>query len=321
MSRRVIVTAFLLLSAVAAAADVLSYPNQPIKLVQGFPAGGNVDVLARIMGEEMSQGLGQPVVIEARPGAVGSIAAEMIARSPPDGYRLLFLPSAHAVTAALYKSIKYHAVDDFTWISTVSFYPFVMVARADSKLQSLAGLLQEARANPGRLRYGSTGIGSIHHMTLELLARATGTRFTNIPYRGEGHAITGLLTGDIDFVISTVTVARPQIEAGALRALGVTSKVRWRDLPDVPTFDEAGSPGFEVISWSGLAGPPGLPGPIVERLNAEVRRALAVPAVRQRLEKLGGDPRATTPEEMRALVAGQVALWAKLSREASIEVQ
>jgi tripartite-type tricarboxylate transporter receptor subunit TctC len=176
MSRRVIVTAFLLLSAVAAAADVLSYPNQPIKLVQGFPAGGNVDVLARIMGEEMSQGLGQPVVIEARPGAVGSIAAEMIARSPPDGYRLLFLPSAHAVTAALYKSIKYHAVDDFTWISTVSFYPFVMVARADSKLQSLAGLLQEARANPGRLRYGSTGIGSIHHMTLELLARATGNQ-------------------------------------------------------------------------------------------------------------------------------------------------
>jgi tripartite-type tricarboxylate transporter receptor subunit TctC len=130
-----------------------------------------------------------------------------------------------------------------------------------------------------------------------------------------------LLTGDIDFVISTVTVARPQIESGALRALGVTSKVRWKDFPEVPTFDEAGSPGFEVISWSGFAAPPGLPRPIVDRLNAEVRRALGVASVRQRLESVGGDPRATTPEEMRALVARQVALWAKLSREARIEIQ
>jgi tripartite-type tricarboxylate transporter receptor subunit TctC len=321
MSRRVIVISILMLSALVAVARALDYPSQPIKLLHGFPPGGNVDVLARVMAEEISQGLGQPVIIEAKPGVVGSIAAETIARSVPDGYRLLFVPSAHAVTAALYKSIKYHAVDDFTWISTVSFYPFVMVARTDSKLRSLAALLHEAKANPGRLRYGSTGVGSIHHMTLELLAHATGTRFVNIPYRGEGQAITGLLTGDIDFVISTVTVARPQIESGALRALGVTSKVRWKDFPEVPTFDEAGSPGFEVISWSGFAAPPGLPRPIVDRLNAEVRRALGVASVRQRLESVGGDPRATTPEEMRALVARQVALWAKLSREARIEIQ
>ena len=321
MSKAIAVISFLVLAVFATAVGAQNYPNQPIKLLHGFPPGGNVDVLARIMAEEISKGLGQPVVIEAKPGVVGSIAAETIARSAPDGYKLLFLPSAHAVTAALYKSIKYDAVDDFTWISTVSFYPFVMVTRMDSKIQTLAELLREARAHPGHLRYGSTGIGSIHHMTLELLAHATGTKFVNIPYRGEGQAITGLLTGDIDFVISTVTVARPQIEAGMLRALGVTSKTRWKDLPNVPTFDEAGAPGFEVVSWSGFAAPRGLARAIVDRLNAEVRRALDVPGVRQRLEALGGDPRATTPEEMRALVAGQIALWAKLSRDAGIEVQ
>ncbi|MCC6887517.1 MAG: tripartite tricarboxylate transporter substrate binding protein [Hyphomicrobiales bacterium] len=321
MSKAIAFLSILALTMLTTAAGAQTYPNQPIKLMHGFPAGGNVDVLARIMAEEMAKGLGQPVVIEAKPGVVGSIAAEMIARSAPDGYKLLFLPSAHAVTAALYRSIKYDAVDDFTWISTVSFYPFVMVARKDWKIQTLGDLLREAKAHPGTLRYGSTGVGSIHHMTLELLANATGTKFVNIPYRGEGHAITGLLTGDIDFVISTVTVARPQIEAGMLRALGVTSKTRWKDLPDVPTFDEAGSPGFEVISWSGLAAPRGLPRAIVDLLNAEVRRAIDVAGVRQRLEALGGDPRATTPEDMRALVAGQVALWAKLSRDARIEVQ
>lgn len=315
------VVACLAVTILATPAGAQSYPNQPIKLMHGFPPGGNVDVLARIMGEEMSKGLGQPMVIEAKPGAVGSIAAETIARSAPDGYKLLFVPSAHAVTAALYKSIKYDAVDDFTWISTVSFYPFVLVVRKDSKFQTLAELLREAKLNPGRLRYGSTGVGSIHHMTVELLANATGTRFANIPYRGEGQAITGLLSGDTDVGIATVTVARPQIEAGALRALGVTSKTRWKDLPDVPTFDAAGAPGFEVVSWSGFAGPRGVAAEIVDRLNAEVRRALNIASVRQRLEALGGDPRATTSEEMRALVAGQIALWAKLARDAKIEMQ
>jgi tripartite-type tricarboxylate transporter receptor subunit TctC len=305
----------------ATAARAQGYPSHLIRLLHGFPPGGNVDVLARITAEEMAKGLGQAIVVEPRAGVVGSIAAEAVARSAPDGYTLLFVPSAHAVTAALYRSIKYRAVDDFAWISTVSFYPFVMVVRKDSKIAALGDLLREAKAAPGRLSYGSTGVGSIHHMTTELLAGATGTKYLNVPYRGEGQVITGLLGGDIDFAVTTVTVAAPYIQSGALRALGVTSKTRWKDLPEVPTFDEAGAPGYEVISWSGFAAPAATPKPIVDRLNAEVRRTLAVPSVKTRIEALGGDARPTAPEEMRALVARQVALWAKLAREANIETQ
>jgi tripartite-type tricarboxylate transporter receptor subunit TctC len=297
------------------------YPTRLIKLIHGFPPGGNVDVLARITAEEISKGLGQPIVIEPKPGVVGSLAAEAVARSAPDGYTLLFVPSAHAVTAAVYKSIKYNAVDDFAWISPVSFYPFVLCVPKDSKIRSLRDLLQQARAHPTGLTYGSTGVGSIHHMTIELMAHASQTKFVNVAYRGEAQILTGMLSGDLDFGAATVTVAAPHIQSGAVRALAVTSKKRWRDLPDVPTFDEAGLPGYEVISWSGYAAPAGTPRLIIDRINAEVQRTIKIPSVRDRLEKLGGDAQGTTPEEMRALVARQVALWAKLAKEAKIEVQ
>jgi len=321
MSTARIVLLILASAIIAAAARAQDYPSHTITLLHGFPPGGNVDVLARITADEMSKGLSQGIVVEPRPGVVGSIAAEAVARSRPDGYTLLFLPSAHAVTAAIYKSLKYKPVDDFAWISTVSFYPFVMVVRKDSKIASLDDLLREAKAAPGRLSYGSTGVGSIHHMTVELLANATGVKFLNVPYRGEGQVITGLLGGQIDFAVATVTVVAPNIESGELRALGVTSKTRWKDLPNVPTFDEAGVPGYEVISWSGFAAPAGTPQPIVDRLNAEVRRTLSVPSVKSRIEDLGGDARPTAPDEMRELVARQVALWAKVAREANIELQ
>ena len=321
MSTARIVLLILASAIIAAAARAQDYPSHTIMLLHGFPPGGNVDVLARITADEMSKGLGQSIVVEPRPGVVGSIAAEAVARSRPDGYTLLFLPSAHAVTAAIYKSLKYQPVDDFAWISTVSFYPFVMVVRKDSKIASLDDLLREAKAAPGRLSYGSTGVGSIHHMTVELLANATGVKFLNVPYRGEGQVITGLLGGQIDFAVATVTVVAPNIESGELRALGVTSKTRWKDLPNVPTFDEAGVPGYEVISWSGFAALAGTPQPIVDRLNAEVRRTLSVPSVKSRIEDLGGDARPTAPDEMRELVARQVALWAKVAREANIELQ
>jgi len=315
----IIAIALLAMSTVVIRAQ--DYPNHFLKLVHGFPSGGNVDVLARLMAEEMVKGFGQPIVVESRPGAVGTLAAEYVARSAPDGYTLLFLPSAHTVTAAIYKSVKYDPVDDFAWISTVSFYPFVLCVRQDSKWQSLQALLQEAKSKPDGLSYGSTGMGSIHHMTIELLSRASHTRFVNVSYRGEGQVLLGILSGDIDFAVTTVTVAAPQIRSGAVRALGVTGKTRWRDLPDIPTFEEAGLPGFEVISWSGFAAPAGTAQPIIERIHAEVQRSISVASVRERLEALGGDVRAAEPEEMRALVARQVALWAKLARDANIQAQ
>jgi tripartite-type tricarboxylate transporter receptor subunit TctC len=308
----------IIFSSIAHAQD---YPNRVVKMLHGFPPGGNVDAIARVMANEMANGLKQPVVVESKPGMVGSFAAEAVARAAPDGYTLLTLPSAHAVTGALYKNLKYRPIEDFAWISTVSFYPFVISVRAESRFRTLADLLAAARAEPGRVTYGSSGAAAIQHMTPELLGNMTGVKFQHIPYRGESLAITGLLSGDVDFIVSTMTVAAPQIESGKIRALGVTSRTRWRDLPGVPTIEEAGVPGFEVVSWTGIATVAGVPAPILSQLHAEVQRAIAVPEVKKRLADFGGEARGTTPDEMRALVVQQLELWEKVAKEANISVQ
>ena len=182
-------------------------------------------------------------------------------------------------------------------------------------------MIDEARANPGALKYGSAGVGSILHTTVELLGNDTKTKFLHVPYRGEAPALTGMLTGDIDFIAATTGPITPRIHSGEFRALAVTGMTRWRDLPNVPTVHETAVPGFEVISWTGLAGPANLPKSIVDRLNAELRRALAVADVKSKLEAMGGDPRATTPEDMKALVARQYEVWKRLANEANLRIE
>jgi tripartite-type tricarboxylate transporter receptor subunit TctC len=297
------------------------YPNRMIKMLQGFPPGGNVDAVARVLAQEMSKGLGQTIVVEAKPGQAGSLAAEAVARADPDGYTLLTLPSAHAVTGALSKTVKYKPVDDLEWISTVSSYPFVLSVRKDYKYKTLDDLLRAARAEPGKVSYGSAGLGSTLHMAVELLANAAKVKFLHVPYRGEAPSFTGLLTGDVDFVINTTTVAVPQVKSGDVRGIAVTSRTRWKDLPEVATVEEAGLPGFELISWTGVATTAGVPRPIAGRLNAEVLRALSVPEVRARLESFGAEVRGSTPAEMRALVEAQIALWGRLGKEANIQLE
>ena len=296
------------------------YPNRVIRIVHGFPPGGNVDLIARILANEMEKSLSQSIVVEAKPGLAGALAAEAVARSDADGYTLLMLPSAHPAYAALSKNVKFKVVDDFTWISVASFYPFMIAVKADSRFQSLKQIIDEARAKPGELKYGSAGVGSILHTTVELIGNQTKTKFLHIPYRGEAPALTGLLQGEIDFIAATTGPVSPRVKSGEFRALAVTGKTRWRDFPDVPTVAESTIPGFEVISWTGLAGPPNLAKPIVDRLNAELRKALAVPDVKQKLEAMGGDPRATTPDEMKTLVQRQYDTWKKLAVEANLSI-
>ena len=312
--------ALALLLALTGAAAAQDYPNRPIRFIHGFPPGGNVDIIARLLGNEMSKSLGQSIVIEAKVGVAGSLAAEAVARSDPDGYTLLVLPSAHPAHGALAKNVKYKVVEDFEWISVASFYPFLICVRKDSRFQNLTQLIDEARKNPGALKYGSAGVGSILHTTAELIANDTKVKFLHVPYRGEAPAIIALLQGEIDFIAATSGPISERIRAGEFRALAVTGKTRWRDFPDVPTVAEQGIPGFEVISWTGLAGPARLPQPIVDKLNAELRRAIAVPEVKSKLEAMGGDPRATTPAEMRALVASQLATWTRLAKEANLSI-
>src|SRR3954468_6887214 len=320
MMKRLVVAMAVLVGLSCGAFAQQVYPNRIIHLMQGFPPGGNVDIIARILGHEMEKSLGQSIVVEAKPGLAGALAAETIARAEADGYNLLMLPSAHPAYAALSKNVKFKVVDDFTWISVASFYPFLICVRKDSRFQSLKQLIDEARKSSAGLSYGSAGVGSILHTTVELMANETKTKFLHVPYRGEAPAITGLLQGEIDFIAVTSGPISERIRSGEFRALAVTGKTRWRDFPELPTVEEQGIPGFEVISWTGLAGPAKLPKLIVDKLNAEVRRVIAVPDLKSKLETMGGDARGTTPAEMRALVMSQFATWSKLAKEANISI-
>lgn len=315
-----ILGALVLLTVLTGAASAQDYPSRLIKFMHGFPPGGNIDIIARLLANEMAKGLGQSIVIEPKPGAVGALAAEAVARSEPDGYTLLVVPSAHPAHGALAKAVSYKVVDDFDWISVATFYPFLVCVRKDSPFHTLKDLTDEARRNPGALKYGSAGVGSILHTTVELIASQTRTRYLHVPYRGEVPAITGLLQGDVDFVAVTTGPISERVRSGEFRALGVTSKTRWRDFPAVPTVAEQGLTGFEVISWTGVAGPAKMPPAVLNRLNAELRRAIAAPDVKSKLEAMGGDARGTTPAEMRALVASQLAMWTKLAKEANISI-
>jgi tripartite-type tricarboxylate transporter receptor subunit TctC len=256
---RIAVGALLALVIFSSAAAAQDYPSRPIKFMHGFPPGGNVDIIARLLGNEMSKGLGQSIVVEPKPGVAGSLAAEAVAHSDPDGYTLLVVPSAHPAHGALSRKLSYKVVDDFEWISVASFYPFLMCVRKDSRFQTLKDLIDEARRNPGVLKYGSAGVGSILHTTVELMGNETKTKFLHIPYRGEMPAITGLLQGDIDFIAATSGPISARIRLGEFRALAVTGKARWRDFPDVPTVEEQGIPGFEVSRGPGLPAPRNCP--------------------------------------------------------------
>jgi tripartite-type tricarboxylate transporter receptor subunit TctC len=320
MLRKFAAAAAVLVAFCAVAPAQQAYPNRLIRITQGFPPGGNVDIIARILAHEMEKGLGQSIVVEAKPGLAGALAAEAVARSDPDGHSLLVLPSAHPAYAALSKNVKFKVVDDFSWISVASFYPFMICVKADSRFKNLKQLIDEAKSKPGELKYGSAGVGSILHTTVELIGVQTQTKYLHVPYRGEAPALTALLQGEIDFIAATSGPVSSRIKSGEFRALAVTGKTRWRDFPDVPTVDESGIPGFEVISWTGLAGPANLPKPVVDRLNAELRKALAVPEVKGKLESMGGDPRATTPDEMKALVQRQYDTWKKLAAEANLSI-
>ena len=313
-----LLTALLVLAFPARAQD---YPSRLIKLIQGFPPGGNVEFVARLLGHEMSKSLGQAIIVESKPGQAGSLAAEAVANAEPDGYTLLLVSGAHPATEAIYKKLKYDPVDAFAWISTASFYPFIVCVRSDSKWASFVDLLAAARAAPGKVSSGTAGNGSIAHMTTELIAKTAGVKFLSVPYRGEAMAVTGLLSGDVDFVLATAALAIPHVRSGVVKALAVTGKSRWKDIPEVATAAEQGLPDFEVISWSGLAAPARTPQPIIERLHGEIEKAISVDDVRSKLEAAGSEVRATSPAEMRALVDRQVRMWSEVAREARIELE
>lgn len=298
-----------------------TYPERPIKILQGFAPGGNADAIARAIGQEMSKGLGQSMVVEAQTGAGGTIAATTVSKAKSDGYTLLLATGGHAVAGALYNNLAYRTVQDFEMISTITYFPFLIVVPSNSKFTNLSALLAAAKANPEQISYGTAGVGSTHHLAGELLASMSGTRMLHVPYKGDSGSLTALLAGDIPMIIAPPTAVMANIKAGKLRPVAATGPQRWPLLPDVPTVAEQGVAGYDVQSWAGLMAPAGTPRPIVDRLNAEVQKALLVPAVKTRLEEMGGEAKGSTPEEMKVMVASQTQKWIQVVADAKIPKQ
>jgi tripartite-type tricarboxylate transporter receptor subunit TctC len=303
----------------AAAQD---YPSRPIRIVVGFPAGGGVDTVARVVGNELGKALGQPAVIDNKPGAAGTLGAADVAKSTPDGYTLLVTPGGHAIFGAIFKSLPFDTVEGFTWISNVVNVPFFVVVPAASEFRSLADLVARAKTNPGAVTFGSAGPGSTHHLGIQLLAAMVGVKLLHVPYRGDAPLVTALIAGEVQFGLATPTLIVDNIKAGKLRALATAADARWSGLPDVPTVEQAlGLKGYDVGTWFALAGPAGLPKPIVDRLNGEAHKAIAKSEVRERLAGIGGEIAPTTPAEMRERVARELAIWTKTVDAAGIPKQ
>jgi tripartite-type tricarboxylate transporter receptor subunit TctC len=307
-----------LAAAWALPARAQAYPDRPLRIVQGFAPGGNADTIARLVGAEMQKGLGQNVVVETMTGAGGAIASAAVARAKPDGHTVLLATGGHVVAAVMSAKPTYRAAADFEAVSTITFFPFLIVVPADSKYTSLSALRTAARAAPGTVGFGSAGVGSTHHLAGELLARQSGAPLLHVPYRGDSASLTGLLSGDAACMIAPPTAVIGQIRAGKVRALASTGPQRWPGLPEVPTVAEQGVAGYDVRSWAGLLVPAGTPRPIVERLNAETQKALQEPAVRQKLVDIGGEARGSTPDEMKAMLVAETDKWSRLVAEANI---
>ncbi len=304
--------------ALALPAAAQEFPDRALRIVHGFGAGGNADTVSRIMAEEMSKSLGQPVVVESRPGAGGTVASGYVSKEDPDGYTMQLMVGGHAVAAALYNSLPYESVDGFTFISTLGQFPFMVAARS-GEYESIGSLIEAAKASPGSIKIGHSGVGSTQHLTGELLALRTGAEFLHIPYKGGAAASTALMGGEVDVVIDTGTVIRPQAEAGVYDILAITSGERWPDAPDLPTVSETVAEGFDVVSWTGIGMPAGVPNDIADKIRGAVHDALAVPAVSDKIASLGAKPSPSSGADMTALIKGQVAVWTDVIATAGIE--
>lgn len=308
---------FVLTASGAAAAD---YPSKPIRMINGFAAGGPLELISRVIAGPLSERLGQPVVVESRPGASGIIAAEAIAKAEPDGHTLGMFTGAHTTFPALGRKLPYDTVESFQPVTSVVFYAFVVAVRADHEAKTMRELISLAKANPGKLNYGSAGNGTTSHLAGELIKLSAGVNMVHVPYKGDAGSMTALLGGEIQMSVATTVGIAPRIQAGQVRALAITSPTRWKGLPDVPTLAQSGLEGFDTRTWAGVMGPKGMPRTVVERLNGEIQKIIDQPDIKGRLEAIvGGDVRGSTPEEMRAMLADQVARWNKVVRDANIK--
>jgi len=321
---RFLCPALLLLPAMASPehAAAQAYPNRPIRLIVPFPPGGAADILARLIGGKVSEQIGQPVIVENRPGAGGTLGADTAAKSPADGYTILHNTNGAAIAPALYRALPFDAAKDFTPVTQIVASNLALVASPKSGIASVKELLARARANPGKLNYGSSGPGNPLQLTMEMLKHAAGVDIVAVPFRGDAQIHTALIAGDIEVAVIPLSAAVPLIQEGRLTALAVTGPKRSEPVAHVPTVAEAaGLPGFASAGWQGWFAPAGTPATIVERIGHEVARAIAQPEINERLKTMAYEPVGSTPAEFEAYFKGEVVKFTNIIADAKIPKQ
>jgi len=309
------------LASIATLAQAQAWPSKPIKWVVPFAPGGTTDILARTVGEKLAVALGQPVIIENKPGAGGGVGAEYTAKAAPDGYTIMGgTISTHAINASLYKDLPYDPVKDFVAITLIARVPNMLVVNTAVPAKDVKELIALLKANPNKYSFASSGNGTSQHLSGELFKSMSGTEMQHIPYKGSPPALQDVMGGQVTMTFDNITTAWTLAKAGKLRALAVTTAKRSSIAPDVPTLAESGLPGFEVGSWQGVFAPAGTPPAIVKRLNAEIVRALNLPDVREKLGALGAEIVADSPEEFSALVKSEVVKWADVVKKSGAKV-
>ena len=294
------------------------YPGKPIKMITPYPPGGPTDVLARAVSPKLAEKLGQPIVIDNRPGASGMIGADMVAKAPGDGYTLLANASIHVINPSLYKNPTYDAIKDFAPVGLIAEVPLVLVVNPKLGVKTVKDLIAKAREKP--LNFASSGNGSAPHLAGEGFKLATKTDILHIPYKGSGPAITDLMGGQVDFMFDSLPSSMPYIKSGRLVAVAVTTKKRAAALPDVPTVAESGVPGFDVSTWYGIWAPASTPPAIVKKISTELAAVVRMPEVHARLADLGAEAVGNTPEEFTAFNRSELAKWAKIVKDSGAKV-
>jgi tripartite-type tricarboxylate transporter receptor subunit TctC len=298
-----------------------TWPSRPVRIIVPFPTGGSADTLARLMGQKISEPLGQAVIVENKPGAGGNIGTDAVAKATADGYTFLLTPSSFASQPSLYANLTWDPVKDFTPVSLIASQPHMLVVNPSLPAQSVQELIALAKAKPGQLSYASGGVGATNHLTGELFKRLTGTDIVHVPYRGNPLAVVDVINGQVAMMFDFMITGLPHVKDGRLRALAVTGAHRSPQVPDLPTVIEAGFPGAEASAWFAVMAPAGTSATIIRRLNTELNLALQQPDVLARLDQLGAEPMGGPPEAAAALLRSEIPKWAEVIKAANIRVE
>jgi tripartite-type tricarboxylate transporter receptor subunit TctC len=318
---RQLVLALSIAIGIPAAVMAQAYPNKPLRIVVGYTPGGTTDIIARVIAARLTVTLGQPVIVENRPGAGGNLGADSVAKAAPDGYTLQLGTAGNmTVNPSIYPNMGFDTVRDFQPISLVATLPNLMVVNPKLPAKTVQEFVAWAKSRPGKVFFASSGNGNTPHMTAELFNMAAGLSMVHVPYRGSGPALTDLIGGEgVQVMFDNMPSAIGHARSGALRAIAVTSPKRVQGEPNIPTVSESGYPDFQVVTWFGLFAPAGTPGPVVDRLHREVTEAIRTPAIRKRLIELGAEPVSNSPSEFSALVKSDIVRWAKVVKAANIQ--